>query len=186
MYEEFCWVGKRLEERGLITAQGGNLSVRDGDSMVITRTESFLGDLKEDDLVRVPLNGEPLEGTQPSREWKAHQAIYRNSDAMAVVHAHPIFAVALSFLVNQIETVDAEGVILLGKVPVISAESAVASAEVAYKLGEIASDTQAAMVKGHGSFIWSDSLKKAYSLTTTLDASAKILFNLTVVMTRGK
>jgi L-fuculose-phosphate aldolase len=186
VYEDFCWVGRRLEERGLITAQGGNLSVRQGDSMVITRTESFLGDLKEEDLVTVPLNAEPPEGTYPSREWKVHQAIYKNSDAMAVVHAHPVFAVALSFLVNQIETVDAEGVLLLGKVPVISAESAVASAEVAYKMGEMASQTNAAMVKGHGSFVWANSLKEAYSLTTTLDASAKMLFNLTVVMTRGK
>ena len=186
MYEEFLWVGKRLESQGLITAQGGNLSVRDGDDMVITRTESFLGDLSEDDLVRVPINGEPLPDTAPSREWRVHQAIYKNSDAMAVVHAHPCFAVALSFLVDHIDTVDAEGLLLLGKVPVISAQSAVASAEVAYKIGEIAHETNAVMVKGHGSFAWGKGLREAYSLTTTLAASAKILFNLTVVMTRGR
>ncbi len=186
MYQEFRWVGDRLDARGLVTCEGGNLSMRDGEDMVITRTGAILGDLCEDDLVRVPVAGEPPAGTAPSREWLVHQAIYKNTDAQAVVHAHPCFAVALSFLVNQIETVDAEGVLLLGRVPVIGAETTVASAEVAYKVGEIAAGTSAVMIKGHGSFVWGESLKRAFSLTTTLDASAKILFNLTVVMTRGK
>ena len=186
VYKDFLWVGERLEARGLITAQGGNLSIRDGDKMIITRTESFLGDLKEDDLVAVPLDDGPLEGTAPSREWMVHRAIYKNSGAQAVVHAHPSFAVALSFLVDHIDTVDAEGLLLLGKVPVVSAQSVVASQEVAYKIGEIAHDTSAVMVKGHGSFVWGKDLREAYSLTTTLDASARILFNLTVVMTRGR
>ena len=185
-YEEFLWVGKRLESQCLITAQGGNLSVRNVDSMVITRTKSLLGDLKESDLVSVPLDGEPEDGTTPSREWMVHKANNKNSDAAAIVHPNPSFAVAISFLVDHIDTVDAEGLLLLGKVPVVSADSTVASDEVAYKLGGLASETSAAVVKGHGSFVWGKSLKEAYSLTTTLAASAKILFDLTVVMTRGR
>ncbi len=54
---EIVNVGKRLYGVGLCVAKSGNISARlDADNILITATGTFLGDLKEEDIVKVNLN----------------------------------------------------------------------------------------------------------------------------------
>jgi L-fuculose-phosphate aldolase len=105
--DELITASRTLYERRLVHAAGGNTSVRDGDSVLISQTGAELGKLTKDRIVRVDLDGEVLEGTRPSKEMGMHLAMYRaRSSAQAVIHAHPTYSIAYSTLIAE-ESTDA-------------------------------------------------------------------------------
>lgn len=175
IFEAFQWVGRDLYHLGLITSHAGNISIRSGERVCITRTGSMLGRLEPEDIVETSLS--PRESPHPkaSMELPVHLAIYRATSAQAILHAHPPTAVALSLLDEVIVPADSEGGYILGRVPVIAAKNVVASAEVADRASSLLQDHRAVLVKGHGSFAAGGSLEEALKITTTLEASAKIL-----------
>ena len=57
MFEEFEWVGSDLYTSGAVSSHGGNISVRlDDERMLITRTGSMIGRLKESDIIETTLS----------------------------------------------------------------------------------------------------------------------------------
>ena len=171
----FQWVGRDLYHLGLITLHAGNMSLRSGERIWITRTGSMLGHLEPDDLVEIPFLSEESRHPKASMELPVHLAIYRATSAQAILHAHPPSAVALSLIEEVIVPADSEGGYILGKVPVIVAANVVASQEVADRASSLLRNHCAVVVKGHGSFAVAGSLEEALGITTTLEASAKIL-----------
>src|SRR5207244_4907925 len=92
-------VGRRLYARGLINGGEGNLSCRLGPRRLLcTPSGVNKGFLSEDQLVATDLSGDSLhEVRQPSSEMLLHVACYEErEDCVAVVHAHPPHAVALT------------------------------------------------------------------------------------------
>ncbi len=172
--KEFQWVGRDLMSLGLLTLHAGNLSVRRGSRVLITRTGSKLGHLTPRDVVETPLAPDKRRHPLASMELLAHLAIYQAAGADAIVHAHPPSAIALSFVEDRIVPVDSEGAIVLREVPVIRAERVVASPEVARQAASLLRDHRVVVVAAHGSFAVGQSLEEALSVTTTLEMSAKI------------
>ena len=173
--ESFQWVGRDLYHLGLITSHAGNISLRCGEWIWITRTGSMLGRLGPDDVVETPLSAGESAHPMASMELPVHLAIYRATSAQAILHAHPPSAVALSLIDDTIVPADSEGGYILGKVPVIVASNVVASQEVADHASSLLQTHRAVLVRGHGSFAAGGSLEEAFGITTTLEASAKIL-----------
>ena len=99
---------KLLYRRFLVNTYEGNVSVRLGNTILITPSAVCKEELEEDDLVEVDLaSGETLrakESRMASSETKMHLCVYRNSAAQAVVHAHPPFATAYAVAAKPIET----------------------------------------------------------------------------------
>lgn len=88
-----------LDAAGLNSGTSGNLSLRDGNGMLITPTGIGAERLRVDQIVPMDLQGDWQGDVRPSSEWAMHAAIYRSfPDAMAVIHAHPDHCVALSCL----------------------------------------------------------------------------------------
>ncbi len=175
IFEAFQWVGRDLYHLGLITSHAGNISIRSDERVWITRTGSMLGRLEPEDIVETSLSPHESPHPKASMELPVHLAIYRATSAQAILHAHPPTAVALSLLDEVIVPADSEGGYILGRVPVIAAKNVVASAEVADRASSLLQDHRAVLVKGHGSFAAGGSLEEALKITTTLEASAKIL-----------
>ncbi len=175
IFEAFQWVGRDLYHLGLITSHAGNISLRSGERVWITRTGSMLGRLEPEDIVETSLLPRESPNPKASMELPVHLAIYRATSAQAILHAHPPTAVALSLLDEVIVPADSEGGYILGRVPVIAAKNVVASAEVADRASSLLQDHRVVLVKGHGSFAAGGSLEEALKITTTLEASAKIL-----------
>jgi L-fuculose-phosphate aldolase len=173
--ETFQWVGRDLYHLGLITSHAGNMSLRDGERVWITRTGSMLGHLRSQDLVETALSPGEVPHPKASMELPVHLAIYRATDARAIVHAHPPSAVALSLIEDAIVPADSEGGHILGKVPVIAAVKVVASREVAERASLLLGEHRAVLIKAHGSFSVGGTLEEALGITTTLEASARIL-----------
>ena len=184
MYDRFRDTGRDLFVSGLVTSHGGNMSVRAGNRVLITRRGAMLGRLAHDDLVETRL-GDQIATPAASMELPVHRAIYRSTEALAVVHTHPIHATALSIVSQVVEPVDTEGSHLLGQVRVVVANETVGSAEVAELLPPILRNDRIALVRGHGAFAVGETLEEAYMVSSALEASARILCLVRTLGTRG-
>jgi len=175
MFEEFKKIGKLAWEQGLFSSHGGNMSIRLGDKIIITRRGAMLGDLKEEDIIETCIEGIDAHITLASTEIVVHREIYKNTSALAILHAHPPIATALSMLCNEIILEDSEGSYILKKVPVVAAKKTVGSKEVAKLLPDYLKEFKVVILKGHGSFATGMLLEEAFSYTSTLEHSCKIL-----------
>jgi L-fuculose-phosphate aldolase len=113
-------VGRRLYARQLISGGEGNLSCRLGPRRLLcTPAGVNKGFLAEDQLVVTDLSGKPLHETaRPSSELLLHLACYEGrDDCLAVVHAHPPHAVALTLAEDELIACMPEAITALGEVP---------------------------------------------------------------------
>lgn len=113
----FALVGRDLFATGLVSSRGGNLSLRRGDRLLITRRGCMLGHLGAGDLVEAGLEDGVPAPEEASSEVLVHRAIYRETPALAIVHAHPPSTVFLSLVEQFIIAVDVEGSHLLRRFP---------------------------------------------------------------------
>jgi L-fuculose-phosphate aldolase len=171
-------IGRDLFLRGLISSHAGNMSLRIAENIYITRRGSMLGRILPDDLVEVDLEKPDSHVPRASSELVVHRAVYRNTSALAIVHAHPPYATLLSMLMDELIPVDSEGSNLFKKVPVVSASRPAGSEEAAGLISECLKDSKIVMMRGHGSFARGDMLEEAYMLTSSLEASAFFLYHL--------
>lgn len=92
-------LGLRLDGLGMAPGTSGNLSARDGDTILVTPTGVMLGALDADALSRISLDGEHLDGPRPTKESVLHAAVYlERPEARGIVHTHSPWALALSCL----------------------------------------------------------------------------------------
>jgi len=175
---EIIYFGKLIDEKGLVSSHAGNISVRVNENILITKSGTMLGRLTSKDLTCVEIGDKKDKNLhQASMETVVHEAIYKNSNAKAVIHTHPVYSIILSFfLKDRFIPIDSEGKFVLKEVPIISAEKTISSKEVADKIGKIANLYPVAIIKSHGVFAWSSSVEKAFYLTTALENSAKIFY----------
>jgi ribulose-5-phosphate 4-epimerase/fuculose-1-phosphate aldolase len=95
--EQVVSLGASLFARRLTFGRTGNISVRDGDRILVTPTGVSLGAL--DSLSVIGIDGRHIGGPEPSKEAFLHAAVYRSRpDAGAVVHLHSTYSVAVSCL----------------------------------------------------------------------------------------
>jgi L-fuculose-phosphate aldolase len=174
---EIAEVGRRLYARGLISANEGNLSVREGDLLFVTPAGVCKGFLEPGMIVRTDLSGRPLDpGARPTTELPMHVALYRHRpDARAVVHAHP--PTATGFAVAGIpldQPVVAEAVAVLGRVPLVPYDTP-ASPELAERVAEAAREADALLLASHGATTLGDSLARAWERMETLEQVARVM-----------
>lgn len=90
---------RSLFRRGYSFGTAGNVSMRAGERVLVSPTNSSFEDLTEDSMAVVDLAGNSLNGLQPSKETHFHLALYEvRPDAMAVIHLHSTYATAVSCL----------------------------------------------------------------------------------------
>lgn len=174
LYALFRDVGRDLFLSGLVTARHGNLSVRVGDEIVITRTGAMLARLGEDDLVVTGIEPGPKDAGA-SRELPVHRAIYEATDALAVCHAHPPHTVARSLIVDGIEPLDAEAALMIGPAVQVLVPAEGGPARTAALVADAILRVPVAVVKGHGPFAIGATLWDAAGLVGILERSCEIL-----------
>ena len=98
--------GREMLQLGLVAGTTGNVSARDGDRVLITPTSLPYGEIEEDDVVALSLEGAVLEGARlPSSELPVHLAVYAaRPDAGALVHTHSVHATAWSLIGEPLDT----------------------------------------------------------------------------------
>lgn len=89
--------GKELYDAGMVKGSGGNISVKYGNTILLTPTGYFLGHLNEDDISLTDAQGNLISGPKSSKETPMHVAAYKASpEIKAVIHVHAPYSVALA------------------------------------------------------------------------------------------
>ena len=178
MYEQFKEIGRDIFLRGLISSHAGNMSARLVDRIYITRKSSMLGKLQQKDVIELELGKDDPQAQMASSELVVHTAIYRNTSALAIIHAHPPYATLLSMLKDEIVPVDSEGLYLFKRAPVVSPAKTIGSEESAAFVSEQLKENKIVLIKGHGSFARGETLEEAFMYTSSLESSCFFLWNL--------
>lgn len=174
LFASFKQTGRDLFLTGAISSHGGNMSVRIGDRILITRSGSMLGRLTRDDIIETGIDACP-EDEGCSRELVVHRAIYQATDALAIVHAHTVHTIHRSLGSEVISALDSESKAILGDVPVVSAAQTIASPEAAAVLSAALRESRIAVLRTHGPFAKGATLEEAFYHVSCLEASSKIL-----------
>ncbi len=172
---QFQSVGHDLFALGLGSSNIGNLSIRLGDRIIITRRGCRLGCLQESDLIETGVSKNDRSTPLASTELAVHRALYQETPALAIVHAHPPHAIALSLTENEIVPTDAEGLSIVGRVPVLGWNMQVKPGGLAGIISSALKQCRIVMVHGHGSFAIGQLLEEAYNCTTMLEESCRVI-----------
>jgi L-fuculose-phosphate aldolase len=177
MWREISFWGKKLEESGLTSSRFGNISVRTKNGLVIKRTSVMLGEVNgPDDVVEIGLSlSDPLG--EASTETQSHRTIYMNTDAKAIIHAHPPFAIVESLLQKDMVTpLDSEGLPFLGTIPVVDG---VTGEKLLWDniTRVLKADKYKGLInRGHGSFAFGPDLKDCFNTTAMIEHSCRIRY----------
>lgn len=97
--EQLVEAYRQLGPLGLTFGSSGNVSLRGGPGMIITRSGATIDGVTVADTVAMELGGKVHDRKPPSSEWSMHAAIYRAYDrAHCVVHTHADACTALACL----------------------------------------------------------------------------------------
>ncbi len=164
-----------LYDRNLTVSAGGNMSVRINDrEILITPSGVNKGLVREDDLVKMDMDGNVLSGGKPSIEHKFHLGIYReNPETNAVVHCHPLYCLAILTRGEDLKsTLTPEGVLLLDQVPTCRYATP-GSDELVEAVMEYA-DAPAMLMARHGAITQGRTLEEAYNRMEELEFQAHL------------
>jgi len=177
--KRICKTVKRLFNRGLISALGGNISARipGAREFWITPSGIFKGELKLKDLVKVDLDGNVVEGLlNPSIETPFHAIIYRKrADVNAIVHSHNPIATGLALAGIQIQPVTIEAIAILGNVKIVP-WAIPGTKTLANLIGKHIENTKVLILMNHGVVGVGSDLLEAEAIVETLEEVAAIQF----------
>jgi len=170
---EIINVGRRLYVAGLAVAKSGNLSARlDSENILITGSGTFLGQLKESDIIKVNLITNKLEGElNPSSELPLHSLVYKNSSAKVVIHCHPPLINGYFAVVKTLKAMSFETKFYLGSIPVIPQETPTVT-DPAPVIAALKTNNLV-VLKNHGTVAIAEKFDDALSITEALEEAVK-------------
>jgi len=185
--EDICKVMRNLFRRGLISALGGNVSARlpGANEFWITPSGIFKGELTPEDLLKLDLDGNVLDGFgRPSIEWPFHAAIYKvRPDVNAVVHAHNPVTLGLALAGIGLKPITVEAVMVLRKVEIVPFAFPGTDKLAKLVAEKAASGARAIILQNHGVVALGSNLYDAEAVAETLEEVATAQF---VAMALGK
>ena len=174
--EEISQIGKLIYDKGLSPGTSGNISIRQGDNVLISPSGFCLGEMNPSDVVVIDLQDNIVEGSnKPSSERIMHLEIYKSrNDIYSIIHAHPpkatVFAVSGLPLDRPVL---AEAYVTLGQVPV--AEYATPSSkELANILADYFIKNDSVLLANHGAVVGGKKLKETFYKLETLELYAEV------------
>lgn len=178
--EQVATTMRTMAARGLIAATDGNVSARYGDdSLLVTPSGRDKASLRGEDIIEVDLEGRLRRGEgSASSEIAMHLACYRaRPDVRAVVHAHPVTAVAITLAGSTIleEPIIPEMVTTVGGVPTIP-YSTPTTEGLAAAVAPYAARCDVMMLESHGSVCLGHDLRDAWMKLDKLEHSAETLW----------
>jgi len=172
-------VCRRMYERGMIAGTDGNVSIRlGGDRLLITPSGVHKGDVREEDLVITDREGKLVKssgGRRPSSEILMHLLCYQvREDVHAVVHAHPVYAVALALSgVSLANCILPESCLSLGFI-LTAPYTTPGTEEVPRAVRDLVGRADAVLLDRHGSLTVGPTLTAAYNRLESVEHTAKI------------
>lgn len=173
-------VGARMWQRGLVTANDGNVSVRIApDRVLCTPTLMSKGRMRASDLAVVDLDGVVIDagsGQGPSSEIRMHLGVYReDANIGAVVHAHPTYSTLFAIRGEELNALLLpEIVVALPRVP-LAPYATPSTDAVANSVRPLVADFSACLLEQHGALTWAADLESAYLQMERVETYARML-----------
>ncbi|WP_228994238.1 class II aldolase/adducin family protein [Streptomyces sp. DH8] len=169
VWREVVDTARRSAADGLVVGTSGNVSARVGDLILVTPSGVPYDRLGPGDAVGVDPEGRRVLGElEPTSELPLHLAVYRSTDAAAVVHTHAVHATAVSTLVAEVPLVHYAAAVLGG--PVRTAPYArYGTPELAEAVLEALRDRTGCLLANHGAVTYGATLDQAYDRTAQLE-----------------
>lgn len=163
--ERICDLGKRMWQRNYTDGNGGNMTIRVGDNLVLcTPTLICKGFMKPEDMCLVDLDGKQVAGRRPrTSECMTHLAIMkRQPKCKAVCHSHPPHATAFAVAgVRPPLCMIPEADVFLGEIGMAPYRTP-GTPDVADIVGETGVDHMSVLMLNHGVITWGDHIEEAY------------------------
>lgn len=165
---------RRTVAEGLVVGTSGNVSLRVENTVLVTPSGVAYDRLGEDDLVAVDLDGRQTAGRlTPTSELPMHLAVYRHTDAVAVVHTHAVHATAVSTLVDEVPSIHYMAAVLGGPVRVAK-YATYGSPELAEYALEALRERTGCLLRNHGTLVYGSGLDQAYDHTAQLEWMCRV------------
>ncbi|MEV5605374.1 class II aldolase/adducin family protein [Streptomyces sp. NPDC052299] len=168
-WEAVVAAARRTADDGLVVGTSGNVSLRIGDTVLVTPSGVPYDRLGPEDLTGVDPEGNQTFGKlAPTSELPLHLAIYRNTDAKAVVHTHAVHATAVSTLLTEVPPVHYAAAMLGGTVRV-APYARYGTPELAANMLAALRDRTGCLLANHGTVTYGATLDEAYDRTAQLE-----------------
>jgi ribulose-5-phosphate 4-epimerase/fuculose-1-phosphate aldolase len=177
--EDIAAFGELLSRLGLAHGATGNISVRLGDGLLVTPTNSRLGHLDPARIAKLDRDGRHIDGDQPSKEAFLHQCVYEmRPGAQAIVHLHSTHSVAIACLAGLDEDdvlppLTAYYVMRVGKLPLVPYFPP-GDTRLAAAVRQVAAAHAAVLLANHGPVVAGQSLDAAVGAIEELEATARL------------
>jgi ribulose-5-phosphate 4-epimerase/fuculose-1-phosphate aldolase len=176
--EVIVQITNEMFQLGMLTCTGGNVSAKseDGETIWITPSQLYKGNLKEDDLVRIRADGSTVEGSRPpSVEWQMHFGCYAaRPETKGAIHTHSPIATAAG-IVNALPfpPINTDAVFLRDTqlVPWFMP----GSKELADAVHEAIKMSRGCILQNHGLMAVDKTLRKAANRVMNIEETAKIM-----------
>ncbi len=174
--QQIIQITNDLFQTGHLTATGGNISAlsSDGETIWITPSGMYKGDLKEEDLVHIQPDGSVIEGShKPSIEFRMHFRSYKAREGMTgAVHTHSPIATAFGICNLTFDPINTDAVFLKDTVTVPWFMPG--TEELAEAVGKALGQSRGAILQNHGLMTVGKDLRKAATRAMLLEETAKI------------
>jgi L-fuculose-phosphate aldolase len=170
--DSFRDLGRDMYLTGLVSSHTGSMSVRTGSSATISRRGAMLGRLRPADLIDFVV-AEELPADAPD-DAVIHQAIFRNTDAQAVIYARPPATMALALIEDRLSPAAGEGAESLGSAPVLISQRALNSPDVAQLISRTLRENRVVALRGQGVFARGADLADALHMVSLLEEMCKV------------
>ncbi|MFJ7343205.1 class II aldolase/adducin family protein [Streptomyces sp. NPDC101110] len=168
-WDDLVATARRTVSEGLVVGTSGNVSVRVGDTVLVTPSGVPYDLLRPEDVTGVGLDGRQVLGTLvPTSELPMHLAVYRTTGALAVVHTHAVHATAVSTLVTELPLIHYMAAALGGPVRV-APYATYGSDELAENMLHALTGRSGCLLQNHGTLTHGTTLAQAYDRTAQLE-----------------
>lgn len=174
----FRWAARRAFQLGLQAGTGGNISLRLGPDLFLTKPTGLgLTECRRSNLVLVDGAGRVLEGkNKPTKEVLTHLAVYQiRPEVGGIVHYHPPHATAYAVSNRPLPLPTVHARRILKHIPLIP-EYPEGSGELAQAVGEAAREAAVVglLLVGHGLLALGPTLRQAQYTAELMEESARI------------
>ncbi|NQS88222.1 class II aldolase/adducin family protein [Patescibacteria group bacterium] len=186
--KELTLYGKKIVQKGLVVATGGNISARKGNIVYLSPGGFTLDEIAEGQWAKVELKtGKIIKPIlKPTCEINMHLICYRTrEDIGAVVHTHPPYVTGVVSAGVKIKPMFPDYVAYLGEEVPLLQYITPAGNELAKAIGKIIGKYNAISLKNHGALTVGSNLKEAFHRSMILEEAAKILFISKIMGTPG-